>query len=103
MRGGSTFRGNSPDPLLSPYGRSTTFLGEPGHHVLLTNSPPGVIALFPLLEKSMEQVASELEVTGSAGHALDFEHVLERAIAGWSPHWAELAVAWLEAGFPRNP
>lgn len=78
-------------------------VGEPGHHVLLTNSPPGVIALFPLLEKPMEHVASELGVTSLAGHALDFEHVLERALAGWSPHWAELAVAWLEAGFPRNP
>lgn len=78
-------------------------VGEPGRHVLPTDSPPGMIAFLPLLEKPMEQVAAELGVTSLAGHALGFEHVLERALAGWSVYWTELAVAWLEAGFPRNP
>ena len=39
-------------------------VGRPGRHVLWADSPPGVVALLPLLERPMDQVAAGLGVVG---------------------------------------
>lgn len=76
-------------------------VGLPGQHVLWAVSRPGVIALLPLLEQPMAQVASALGVGSLAGHMLGFEDVVGTALA-WraSSYWIEKAIAWLDAGFP---
>jgi hypothetical protein len=74
-------------------------VGRPGQHVLWAGSRPGVIALLPLLERPMAQVAAELGVGSLDGHGLGFGDVVDAGLEG-SGHWAEKAIAWLEAGFP---
>jgi hypothetical protein len=60
-----------------------------------------VIALLPLLERPMTQVAAELGVGSLDGHGLGFEDVVGAALDGRaSSYWAEQAIAWLDAGFP---
>jgi hypothetical protein len=62
-----------------------------------------VVALLPLLDRPMAQVAAGLGVGGLDGHALGFEDVVGAALDGRaSAHWAEKAVAWLDAGFPAD-
>ena len=76
-------------------------VGRPGQHVLWAGSPPGLIALLPLLERPMAEVAAGLGVSGLDQHALGFEDVVGAALdvpAG--TYWAEKAIAWLDAGFP---
>jgi hypothetical protein len=76
-------------------------VGRPGRHVLRAGSPPGVIALLPLLGRPMAQVAAELGVGSLDVHGLGFENVVEAALDGRaSGYWAEQAIAWLDAGFP---
>ena len=76
-------------------------VGRPGRHVLWADSPPGVVALLPLLERPMDQVAAGLGVVSIDEHGLGFEDVVGAALDGRaSGHWAEKAVAWLDAGFP---
>jgi hypothetical protein len=78
-------------------------VGRPGRHVLWAGSLPGVIALLPLLERPMVQVAAELGVASLDGHRLGFEDVVGAALAGRaSGYWAEQAIAWLDAGFPAD-
>jgi hypothetical protein len=68
---------------------------------LRVDSPGGVIALLPLLERTMPQVAAELGVASLVGHDLGFDRVLDTALGfGGSGHWASCAVAWFEGGFP---
>jgi hypothetical protein len=60
-----------------------------------------VVALLPLLERPMGQVAAGLGVVGIDEHGLGLEDVVDAALDGRaSGHWAEMAVAWLDAGFP---
>jgi hypothetical protein len=76
-------------------------VGRPGRHVLWADSPPGVVALLPLLERPMGQVAAGLGLVGIGEHGLGLEDVVGAALDGRaSGHWAEKAVAWLDAGFP---
>jgi hypothetical protein len=58
-----------------------------------------VIAVLPLLERPMAQVAAELGVASLDGHGLGFEDVVGAALDGRG-YWAEKAIAWLDAGFP---
>ena len=76
-------------------------VGRPGRHVMRVDSPAGVIALLPLLERPMAGVAAELGAGSLSGHGLGFERVVDAAFderAG--AHWAGLAIAWIDAGFP---
>lgn len=57
-------------------------VGRPGRHVLRAGSPPGVIALLPLLERPMAQVAAELGVGSLDRHGLGFEDVVDAALDG---------------------
>jgi len=75
-------------------------VGLPGRHVLRAGSPPGVIALLPLLERPVAQVAAELGAGSLDGHGLGFEDVVGAALGEGGGYWAEKAVAWLDAGFP---
>jgi hypothetical protein len=76
-------------------------VGRPGWHVLRAGSPPGMIALLPLLERPMAQVAAELGAGSLEGHGLGFEEVMRAALDGRaSGYWAAKAIAWLDAGFP---
>lgn len=76
-------------------------VGRPGRHVLWAGSPQGAIALLPLLERPVAQVAAELGVGSLDGHGLGFEDVVDVALAGRaSAYWAEKAIAWLDTGFP---
>ena len=78
-------------------------VGTPGRHVLFTHSPAGIIALLPLLERPMAEVAADLEVTSLAQHRLAFERVVGAALdtrAGGGGHWAACAITWLKDGFP---
>lgn len=76
-------------------------VGRPGRHVLPVDSLPGVVALLPLLERSMAQVAADLEVGSLAEHGLGLERVVAAALdERSSAHWAAHAIAWLDAGFP---
>jgi hypothetical protein len=60
-----------------------------------------VIALLPLLERPMAQVAAELGVASLDGHGLGFGDVVDAALdVRASGYWAEKAIAWLDAGFP---
>ena len=76
-------------------------VGTPDRHVLFAHSAAGVIALLPLLEQPMAQVAAELQVASVTQHGLDFERVVGAALdmrAGG--HWAACAIAWLKDGYP---
>jgi hypothetical protein len=76
-------------------------VGTPERHVLFTHSPAGVIALLPPLERSMTEVAADLEVTSLTQHSLAFERVVGAALdtrAGG--HWTACAITWLKDGFP---
>jgi hypothetical protein len=75
-------------------------VGLPGRHVLRADSPPGVIALLPLLERPAAEVAAELGVGSLDGHGLGFEAVVAAALGEGGGYWAEKAVGWLDAGFP---
>lgn len=57
-------------------------VGAPGSHVLFAHSPAGVLSLLPLLERSMSEVAAELEVTSLTQHGLAFERVVGLALDG---------------------
>jgi hypothetical protein len=60
-----------------------------------------VIALLPLLERPVAQVAAELGVGGLDGHGLGLEAVVGAALdQRASGYWAEKAIAWLDSGFP---
>jgi hypothetical protein len=60
-----------------------------------------VIALLPMLEHPMAEVAAELGAGGLTGHGLGFERVVAAALDERSSgYWAAAAIAWLEAGFP---
>jgi len=51
----------------------------------------------------MAQVTADLGASSVVGHELDFERVLSTALDyGSSGYWAELGIAWLEAGFPAT-
>ena len=68
---------------------------------MVAYSPAGVIALLPLLERPMAEVAADLEVTSLTQHSLAFERVVGAALdtrAGG--HWAACAITWLKDGFP---
>jgi hypothetical protein len=76
-------------------------VGRPGHHVLPVDSLPGAIALLPLLERPMVEVAAYLAVGSLAEHPLGFERVVAAALDKRSSgYWAAHAIAWLDAGFP---
>lgn len=76
-------------------------VGRPGQHVLPVDSPAGVVALLPLLERPLAQVAADLGVGSLTRHGLNFERVVGAALdERSSAHWAAHAVAWLDAGFP---
>jgi hypothetical protein len=76
-------------------------VGRPGQAVMRVSSPGAEIALLPLLERPMAQVAADLGVGSLTGHGLGFERVVGAALdVRASGYWAARAIAWLEAGFP---
>lgn len=76
-------------------------VGTPDRHTLLALSPAGVIALLPLLERPMTEVAAALGVSSLTQHGLAFERVVDAALDERSSgHWAADAIAWLNDGFP---
>lgn len=78
-------------------------VGRPGRRVMRTGSPGGVIALLPLLQRPMAEVAAELGAGSLTGHGLGFERVVDAAFdERASAHWAGSAIAWIEAGFPAR-
>ena len=62
-------------------------VGTPNKHVLFAHSAAGVVALLPLLERPMAEVAAELEVASLTRHSLDFERVVGDGLecACWRP------------------
>lgn len=78
-------------------------VGAPGRHVVRVDSPPGVIALLPLLERPLENIKQALGVSTLARHPLRFEQVVDAALSERSSsHWAALAIRWLADGFPTT-
>jgi hypothetical protein len=76
-------------------------VGRPGQHVLSADSPAGVVALLPLLERPMAQVAADLGAGDLTQHGLNLERVVGAALdERSSPHWTAHAISWLYAGFP---
>ncbi|RZQ61439.1 hypothetical protein [Amycolatopsis suaedae] len=78
-------------------------VGKPGAHVLRAESAQGVIALLPLLDRPVTEVAAELGtgVSSLPCHDLGLERVLGAALhRDSSGHWTTRAIAWIDAGFP---
>jgi hypothetical protein len=76
-------------------------VGAPDRHVLFAQSPGGAIALLPLLERRMAEVAADLEATDLTQHGLAFERVVGTALdERASGYWAASAIAWLKDGYP---
>jgi len=72
-------------------------------------SKQSYIPLLPLLEHPLQEVESQLRAklveAGLAApevECVSLERPVLFALFSWGSHWPELAVSWLEAGFPIN-